>query len=1117
MGSSIQTILKPGDVIGKYLVIRCLGIGGMGEVHLVRHQQLNAYRALKLLRTEGMTDNPVFVERFLREARIASRIQHPNTVSVLDVENDTVSGFCYIVMEYIDGSSLENVLRDGPLSQEQAVHIIAEVAKGLAAASELGLVHRDIKPSNIMISQDGQVKLSDLGIAKASDADVSVTLTMANSVMGTPAYASPEQCRSAHDVDVRADIYSLGATLYEMVTGQMPFEGANAFDIIAHVINDEPLRPRLLNSKISEELEKLILMMMAKDPQQRPQNIPELQQLLKPFLPAATAIPPELKNLIHERVEREVQARTSTVITAYRKKQIWERVIMLTVMLLLLISIFATFFRISRAHQQISQLKAALTQSQEIIDRQRLQSRSSQELRRLKTAEILHRTEKEEFEAQIASLKSQLERQRQNHEKSRAELERQISGLNTEIKRLKNIVPKRSDTEPQQSIQPAQAVSPPETYTTVKTQDHGLNQPFPSKQSDRSQFNPSRPNREEIRKIELAVSQKLIQAKPMIRGKQWELISAMKHLDWAEIQEFFRRSNLSFEELSYLRSWNILPESGILSKAGPVLGAAIGYNLDSPNWDTGKIHAFLTNCCRAGYRIDFFLLTRNNFLTHEASRIPSKWNRNYLDVLDFLLSRPDWIHFPPSFSDSSKGSVKQRILLNLSFARFATSPDFPGWLERIVRKGQLNLPEPASSGLSLLDRTYLHFYLLDSLTPAHLQCLENLERSGARYTLLNESDRKLIAAIRESNPKKVERLIREEGANPRKSYSFWGNALNIASSSTIKYNPEIILLLIKSGSPVRVERLLRRSPLAAAVEHNDAVLIRELLQRGAGLTDYYALQAACRRGNTEIAEMLLKNGTKPGRTVITAGTAGGGKSRTYTNDLLFDVLERKNSRIAILLIEKNIDLKHPRNGKTPLQIAEQDPDLKKVAELIRRKIGSSDQIQNAAGRPAEMTFAELAKLSESNIPDLSKWIPAPPPGWHIHFGKACREARRTGKMLLIVQYRPRVLPVFMKSGSSFRFIGKHFVPLLYYYPPDPAAPQEQIQHVYDIGKAAGMMKGLPQTRIFRPDGTLVFEFRGFLYHSEGIFMDILNDVTLGKTPDLQAVLKKRNEKKTRKR
>ena len=433
---TFESILKPGDIIGKYQVVRCLGIGGMGEVHLVRHLQLNSFRALKLLRTNFSGNDSKETERFLREARIAARIHHKNIVSVMDVENDTVSGFLYIVMEYIDGSSLQEILHGNYLPEGQAVHIISEVVNGLAAASEHGLVHRDIKPSNIMISQEGEVKLADLGIAKASDADVSGTLTMENAVVGTPAYASPEQCSDAHDVDVRADIYSLGATLYELVTGRAPFSGANPFDTIAHVINDAPVPPRQLNPEISEALEKLILKMLEKDRELRPQSITELQQNLQAFLADDAIVSPEIKKLIHERVEREVQARTSTVLTSYRKKQKGERLVILAAVLVLLI--LAGIFYLYRNQQIQSKFKNQIA------------------------AMAQHRAEKTELINQITSLKNQLNRQKQLHRQLTEENRR----LTAEINRLKG-TPVTMSGSPDRTISRPAAAAGRETGRTA--------------------------------------------------------------------------------------------------------------------------------------------------------------------------------------------------------------------------------------------------------------------------------------------------------------------------------------------------------------------------------------------------------------------------------------------------------------------------------------------------------------------------------------------------------------------------------------------------------------------------------------------------------------------------
>ena len=1031
MGNTIQTILKSGDVIGKYQVIRCLGVGGMGEVHLVLHQQLNVYRALKLLRPEAVADSPVFVERFMREARIASRIQHPNIVSVMDVENDTVSGFCYIVMEYVDGSSLEAVLRNGPLSPDQAVHVISEVAKGLAAASELGLVHRDIKPSNIMISQDGQVKLSDLGIAKASGDDVGVTLTMANSVVGTPAYASPEQCRSAHDVDVRADIYSLGVTLYEMVTGLIPFDGTNAFDIIAHVINDEPTSPRRLNPNVSPELEQLILKMMAKDPERRPQNIAELQEFLKPFLASSADIPPELKKLIHEHVEREVQARTSTVITAYRKKQTWERVVTAAVLILLLIMVFSSIFRISRYRRQIRQLKAQVEHFKEYSPPPGQQSDSSQTFNRLKTAEARYRAEKRDFEARISALKNQLERQTRNYQETRDAMERQIRDLNAEIDRLKAADSRRPN---------AAAVPPPQVPVTTVPPPPAPVAGSPSRVSAVPPASSFQPDREEYRKKVLAAMRKLIPVRARIQS-QHELRSAMERMDAAKLQAFFRQFDISFEDLSYIQSWNMFSSAmNGFPWVGPVLGAALGYNPNSRGWDTVRIHAFLSQCCRAGYRIDylFFLRLRSGPPARDASRVPFKWNRNLLDVLEFALRQPEMIRISPNFMPAVPHKPD---IVGLSFSLLAAAPDFPPWLERLVRKGVLKVDETNRSGLSLLDRAYLNFYLLKSLTPAHLQCLKNLERYGS-YALLKEPDRKLIAAIRESDPEKVRRIIRQEGADPHKTYPGRGNALYIASASGINYNPELIRLLVESGSPASINGFFGRSPLAAAVEHDDADLIRFLLDHGAGLNDFQALQAACRRGNTEIAELLLKNGTSPSRSFHST-IKNGRQIRFYNNDLLFDALESKNSRIAILLLEKNVSLTQRRNGKTPLETAEQDPALREVADLIRKKL-REDPAGSAAvpdthnrkvnTKPVKVSSAhsisnplvEFAKRSSIAIPDLSRWIKAPSPDWHVHFGQAWKEAAQRGKMILILQVDPKSFPAFLNDYPNKTYIFRNY-------------------------------------------------------------------------------------------
>ena len=280
---------KEGDIVGKYRIIRCLGIGGMGEVYLVEHTLLNSRCALKLLKKDAMADDPETHGRLLREARIASQIQHPNLIAVLDAELEADSPATYIVMEYVDGVSIEQILADGPMQEERALEIVAKVAEALQTASEHKIIHRDIKPANIMLSRTGEVKLADLGIAKVeSDGQQNMTLTMDNAVLGTPNYAAPEQLRSAHDVDTRADIYSLGATLFHMLTGQKPFDSDSVFGVMANVLEKEPPMAHTVNPDITLETSELIFRMMAKERDNRPENFRELLKELnakqkKPF------------------------------------------------------------------------------------------------------------------------------------------------------------------------------------------------------------------------------------------------------------------------------------------------------------------------------------------------------------------------------------------------------------------------------------------------------------------------------------------------------------------------------------------------------------------------------------------------------------------------------------------------------------------------------------------------------------------------------------------------------------------------------------------------------------------------------------------------------------------
>ena len=274
---SKRRILKDGEIFDKYKVIRMLGKGGMAEVYLVEHLLLKQLCALKIMRSNIESDDPVFAKRFIREAKLLHELNHPNIVNVYDVGCDFKSSHLFIAMEYIDGKTLLELSKERQLSEQQLLEILEVMASALSALNERKIVHRDIKPSNIMVSSKGVYKLMDLGVAKTeSDRQAGeLTLTMDKSAIGTPSYASPEQCQSAHCVDIRSDIYSLGTTIYHLAAGKIPFDGGSTIEIILKVIQDEAEPLKNLRPDLSHEFIRLIEVMMKKKPDDRPEN-PEM-------------------------------------------------------------------------------------------------------------------------------------------------------------------------------------------------------------------------------------------------------------------------------------------------------------------------------------------------------------------------------------------------------------------------------------------------------------------------------------------------------------------------------------------------------------------------------------------------------------------------------------------------------------------------------------------------------------------------------------------------------------------------------------------------------------------------------------------------------------------------
>ena len=256
---------RPGEAFHGYVVERLLGRGGLGTVWLVRHQMLDTLFALKILNPLVAEEKPEYVKRFVREAKLATRIRHPNLVTVHDAGYDSQKGLYYLVMDYVRGSTLRSMIAfEGMLPEKEAVRIILHVADVLAAAQCFGMVHRDLKPENIMVTQEGVVKLLDLGIAKISEGIDSLKTT-ANSVFGTPAYISPEQALDSSTVDPRADVYSLGIILFELLTGQRPYSGDTPSEVLDQLMDTAPIPDvRTINGNISPKVAVALSLMCAK-------------------------------------------------------------------------------------------------------------------------------------------------------------------------------------------------------------------------------------------------------------------------------------------------------------------------------------------------------------------------------------------------------------------------------------------------------------------------------------------------------------------------------------------------------------------------------------------------------------------------------------------------------------------------------------------------------------------------------------------------------------------------------------------------------------------------------------------------------------------------------------
>ena len=248
----------------RYEIVRHLARGGMAEVYLAHDQLLDRRVALKVLFPEFARD-PAFVQRFRREAQAAANLNHPNIVAVFDWGEE--DGTYFIVMEYVEGRSVREAIQsDGPLYPNLAADLASDIAGALGFAHRSGVVHRDVKPGNILLTPQGQVKVTDFGIARA--AGTSEGLTQTGSVMGTATYFSPEQAQGL-PVDARSDVYSLGIVLYEMVCGVPPFSGESPISVAYKHVREEATKPTVVNPDVPVALENIILTAMSKLPDGR--------------------------------------------------------------------------------------------------------------------------------------------------------------------------------------------------------------------------------------------------------------------------------------------------------------------------------------------------------------------------------------------------------------------------------------------------------------------------------------------------------------------------------------------------------------------------------------------------------------------------------------------------------------------------------------------------------------------------------------------------------------------------------------------------------------------------------------------------------------------------------
>ena len=256
-----------GTILGnRYELLQKIGEGGMAEVYKAKCHLLNRFVAVKVLKSQ-YSDDIEFVNKFKQEASSAASLSHNNIVGIYDIGSE--NNINYIVMEYIDGKTLKQIINEnGSLGFNASIDIAIQIAKALECAHNNNIIHRDVKPHNILVTRDGNIKVTDFGIAKATS---SVTITNSDKIIGSAHYISPEQAKGRF-VDCKTDIYSLGIILYEMVTGKVPYDGESPVSVALKHVQEELVPPIKVNPNIPESLNKLILKAVEKEPYKRYQS-----------------------------------------------------------------------------------------------------------------------------------------------------------------------------------------------------------------------------------------------------------------------------------------------------------------------------------------------------------------------------------------------------------------------------------------------------------------------------------------------------------------------------------------------------------------------------------------------------------------------------------------------------------------------------------------------------------------------------------------------------------------------------------------------------------------------------------------------------------------------------